>query len=150
MKAALLLNGAAYCRELPKDRLIYCCDGAYRWAKGRAEIYKNIGDFDSLDEVPYPAPEEVYPSEKDFTDGEIALRKMIEEGADDIEVYGAFGGRKTTSSATCTFFISAHMRGVNMRLISESTIAFLGSGVIDFSGFAGKTISVFPFSAPCI
>ena len=148
MKAALLLNGAPYCGELPKDRLIYCCDGAYRWAKGRAKIYKNIGDFDSLDEVPYPAPEEVYPSEKDFTDGEIALRKMIEEGADDIEVYGAFGGREDHFIGNLHLLYFAHMRGVNMRLISENTIDFLGSGRIDFSGFAGKPISVFPFSAP--
>lgn len=119
MKAALLLNGAPYGGELPKDRLIYCCDGAYRWAKGRAEIYKNIGDFDSLDEVPNPAPEEVYPSEKDFTDGEIALRKMIEEGADDIEVYGAFGGREDHFIGNLHLLYFAHMRGVNMRLISE-------------------------------
>ena len=105
MKAALLLNGAPYGGELPKDRLIYCCDGAYRWAKGRAEIYKNIGDFDSLDEVPYPAPEEVYPSEKDFTDGEIALRKMIEEGADDIEVYGAFGVTAVLVGCSWNYFL---------------------------------------------
>lgn len=148
MKAALLLNGAPYCGELPKDRLIYCCDGAYRWAKGRAKIYKNIGDFDSLDEAPSPPPEEVYPSEKNFTDGEIAVRKMISDGITEIDVYGAFGGREDHFLGNVQLLYYCISRGVAARLISESTIIFAVRGRVVFENCAGKTISVFPFSAP--
>ena len=92
MKGILLLNGTPYSGEIPKGCHVYCCDGAYHWAKGRVEIYKNIGDFDSLNEPPVPPPDEVYPSEKNFTDGEIAVRKMIADGLDDIEIYGGYAG----------------------------------------------------------
>ena len=95
MKGIILLNGEPYPYAINAgNALVYCCDGAYKWAKSKVRIDKNIGDFDSLDEVPYPPPEEVYPAEKNFTDGEIALKKIIEAGADEIEIYGGGGGQR--------------------------------------------------------
>lgn len=147
MKALLLLNGAPYSGKLPVFPA-YCCDGAYSWAKGRANIVKNIGDFDSLAETPVPPPEEVYPSEKDFTDGEIALRKMIADGVSEIDCYGAFGGREDHFLGNLQLLYYAVQRGVSMQLISESTIIFAVRGRAELGEYCGKTISVFPFSAP--
>ena len=77
MKGIILLNGEPYTEKINADgALVYCCDGAYNWAKGKVRIDKNIGDFDSLDIVPDPVPEEIYPAEKNFTDGEIAMSKL--------------------------------------------------------------------------
>ena len=60
MKGIILLNGEPYAEKIDDcGALVYCCDGAYRWAKGKLRIDKNLGDFDSLDEVPYPLPDEV-------------------------------------------------------------------------------------------
>ena len=95
MKGILLLNGAPYTGEINDcGAAVYCCDGAYEWAKGRVRIDKNVGDFDSLPYIPSPPPEEIYPSEKNFTDGEIALFKMLGSGIDDITIYGGGGGRE--------------------------------------------------------
>ncbi len=148
MKGVLLLNGTPYTGRLPQGVRIYCCDGAYHWAKGRAQIYKNIGDFDSLEESPVPPPEEIYPSEKNFTDGEIALRKMLADGVDDIEIYGGFGGREDHFIGNLQLLYYCAERSVPAKMISEDTEIFAARGGVAFNGLQGKTISVFPFSVP--
>lgn len=149
MKGIILLNGDPYSGHIDdKDAAVYCCDGAYRWAKGRVRIDKNIGDFDSLDIIPEPAPEEVYPSEKDFTDGEIALKKMLDNGIDDIEIYGGFGGREDHFLGNLQLMYLAHKSGAKCAMISEKTKIFVRDGHILLGEFVGKTISVLPFGAP--
>lgn len=149
MKGILLLNGRPYGGRIDAEGArVYCCDGAFAWAKGKVKIYKNIGDFDSLKEPPFPPPDEVYPSEKDFTDGEIALRRMIDDGIDDITVYGAFGGREDHFLGNLQLLYYACARGVSMRLVSDDSIIFAARNKIELGGYVGRTISVFPFSAP--
>ncbi|MCD8040477.1 MAG: thiamine diphosphokinase [Clostridia bacterium] len=146
MKGILLLNGKPYTGEINADgAVVYCCDGAYKWAKSRVRIDKNIGDFDSLDEVPCPAPEEIYPSEKDFTDGEIALRKMIDGGITEVEIYGGFGGREDHFMGNLQLLYFAHMCGVNAKMVGEDTIVYAAGGKINFKGICGATVSVLPF-----
>ena len=59
MKGILLLNGEPYSGAIDAEgAVVYCCDGAYEWAKDRVRIDKNVGDFDSLGYIPVPPPEE--------------------------------------------------------------------------------------------
>ncbi len=149
MKGIILLNGEPYEGEIDdKDAVVYCCDGAYKWAKGRVRIDKNIGDFDSLDEIPYPPPEEIYPSEKNFTDGEIALFKLLGTGVTEIEIYGGGGGREDHFLGNLQLLYRAHSAGVNCRMITNHSLIFPASGRIELGGYAGKTLSVLPFGAP--
>ena len=146
MKGIILLNGEPYAEKINADgALVYCCDGAYNWAKGKVPIDKNIGDFDSLDIVPDPVPEEIYPAEKNFTDGEIAMSKLLEAGADDIEIYGGFGGREDHFIGNIHLLYRAFKAGAKCAMISEKTKIFLGSGVICMGEYLGCTISVLPF-----
>ena len=146
MKGIILLNGEPYAEKINADgALVYCCDGAYNWAKGKVRIDKNIGDFDSLDIVPDPVPEEIYPAEKNFTDGEIAMSKLLEAGADDIEIYGGFGGREDHFIGNIHLLYRAFKAGAKCAMIREKTKIFLGSGVICMGEYLGCTISVLPF-----
>ncbi|MCD7729034.1 MAG: thiamine diphosphokinase [Clostridia bacterium] len=146
MKGILLLNGEPYTGAIDcNGAVVYCCDGAYAWANGRVRIDKNIGDFDSLFVTPEPAPEEIFPSEKNYTDGEIALRKMIASGITKVDIYGGFGRREDHFLGNLQLLYYAHKNGVAARLISENTIAFADSGDIAFDGLENKTISVLPF-----
>lgn len=146
MKGILLLNGEPYTGEIDAENAVtYCCDGAYAWAKGKVRIDKTIGDFDSLPYVPDPAPEEIYPSEKDFTDGEIALFKMINAGITDIEIYGGGGRREDHFFGNLHLLYHAHLRGAKARLITETSFITATSGTFHFKNLKGKTISVLPF-----
>ena len=48
MKAIILLNGEPYRGEIAEGAYVYCCDGAYKWAKDKVRIDENLGDYDSL------------------------------------------------------------------------------------------------------
>ncbi|MDE6441304.1 MAG: thiamine diphosphokinase [Clostridia bacterium] len=149
MRGILLLNGQPYGGQINAEgAVVYCCDGAYSWAKHKVIIDKNIGDFDSLKETPYPPPEEIYPSEKDYTDGEIALKKLIAAGADEIEIYGGDGGREDHFLGNLHLIYCAHKAGVKCTMITEKSKIFAGSGVISLGQFKDKTLSVLPFGAP--
>lgn len=146
LKGILLLNGQPYGGEIDcKNAYVVCCDGAYKWACAKVKIDENVGDFDSLDIIPAPPPSEIYPSEKNFTDGEIALFKLLEKGVDEVEIYGGYGGRYDHFIGNLHLLYAAHARGVAAKMIDENTVAFLGSGNIDLSGNRGKTFSLLPF-----
>lgn len=146
MKGILLLNGEPYSGKIDDTcAVIYCCDGAYGWAHGRVRIDKNIGDFDSLNYIPVPPPEEIHPAEKDLTDGEIALHKLIGAGVDQIEIYGGGGGREDHFLGNLQLLYLAHKRGVKCTIITDRSLIFPASGRIDLSEYVGKTFSVLPF-----
>ncbi|MCM1545685.1 MAG: thiamine diphosphokinase [Clostridiales bacterium] len=146
MKGILLLNGTPYGGKIDcENAFVVCCDGAYRWARGKVKIDENVGDFDSLDFVPDPPPSEIYPSEKDFTDGEIALFKLLAKGVDEVEIYGGFGGRYDHFMGNLHLLYAAFSRGIAAKMIDKNTVAFLGGGKIDLSGNRGKTFSLLPF-----
>lgn len=146
MKGILLLNGEPYGEKIDDtSAVVVCCDGAYGWAKGRVRIDKNVGDYDSLGYMPTPAPEEIYPSEKDYTDGEIALKKLIESGVDEIEIYGGGGGREDHFLGNLQLLYFAHKRGVKVKMITVRSEIFPVSGRFVFNGLVGSTVSVLPF-----
>jgi thiamine pyrophosphokinase len=146
MKGILLLNGQPYEGDINTDgAVVYCCDGAYNWAKGKVKIDKNIGDFDSISGLPYPPPEEIYPSEKDYTDGEIALFKLLNSGVTEIEIYGGGGGREDHFLGNLQLLYAAHMRGVIAKMITERSVIFVGGGKVYFDCPVGTTVSVLPF-----
>lgn len=148
MKGILLLNGEPHSGDIDcTNALTYCCDGAYNWAKGKVRIDKNIGDFDSLEEAPSPPPEEVYPSEKDYTDGEIALKKLIAAGVEEIEIYGGGGGREDHFLGNLHLLYLAHMSGVKCKMHTKNSIIFCQDGKIVFENCVKKTVSVLPFGS---
>lgn len=146
MKGILLLNGEPYSGAIDDTgAVVYCCDGAYNWARGRVRIDKNIGDFDSLDFIPEPPPEKIYPSEKDYTDGEIALAKMLADGVDEMEVYGGGGGREDHFLGNLQLLFRAYKSGAKCTMVTDRSYIFPASGLIPLGGYVGKTLSVLPF-----
>ena len=146
MRGILLLNGTPYDGEIDdKGALVVCCDGAYEWAKNRVRIDKNVGDYDSLGYIPIPPPEQVYPREKDFTDGEIALSKLIESGVDEIEIDGGEGGREDHFLGNLHLLFRAHRQGIKAKMITARSVIFPAGESVKFTGITGATVSVLPF-----
>lgn len=146
MKAIILLNGEPYSGEIDdSDAYVYCCDGAYRWAKGRVRIDETLGDFDSLGFLPDPPPREIYPSEKNFTDGEIALFAAIDGGFTYIEIYGGGGRREDHFVGNLHLLRAAGERGAFAVLKTDYADIYEAEGEIGLNGLEGKTVSLFPF-----
>lgn len=149
MRAIVLLNGEPY-RGAIEDggALVLCCDGAYDWAKGRVRIDVNLGDYDSLSYVPDPPPAQVYPSEKNFTDGELALQRAMAAGADVIEFYGGGGGREDHFLGNLHLLYAACRRGVRAVMVTNYARIFAAEGSVELCGLRGKTVSIVPFGGP--
>jgi thiamine pyrophosphokinase len=148
-RGIVLLNGAPYEGKIDdRNAMVYCCDGAYRWAKGKVRIDKNLGDYDSLNEIPDPPPEEVFPTEKNFTDGEAAVRRLLDSGVTDIEIYGAFGGRCDHFVGNLHLLYLCAKQGVRACLIEKSQKIFAANGGFTFKNCLNKTVSVMPFGEP--
>ncbi len=146
MKGVILLNGQPYAGDIPAENAyVVCCDGAYDWAKGRVKIDENVGDYDSLGYMPTPAPREIYPAEKDFTDGEIALKRLLALGVDGIEIYGGGGGREDHFLGNLHLLYAAIRSGVRAVMITEYSRIYPATGRVEFIDMVGTTVSVLPF-----
>lgn len=146
MKAVILLNGEPFEGKIDAENAyVYCCDGAYAWAKNKIKIDETLGDFDSLEETPVPAPSAVFPSEKNYTDGEIALLRAIGAGYTEIEIYGGGGKREDHFIGNLHLLFAACERGVKAALITNYSRIFAAEGRIELNGEKGKTVSVTPF-----
>ncbi len=148
-QAVILLNGEPYRGEIAaKGGYVICCDGAYSWAKGRVRIDETLGDFDSLKEVPDPAPLQKFPSEKNETDGELAVLRALELGATDrILFYGGGGGREDHFLGNLHLMYKAMRAGVKTVVCrtNGAQIVLCGRGEQRFLCKRGQTVSLLPF-----
>ena len=90
-----------------------------------------VGDFDSL---PPDIQHELrdlgvsirqFGIEKDYTDTQLALEEAISEGARDVEIIGAMGGRFDHELANLHLLKKAQDAGVNARITTDSQEIFL-------------------------
>ncbi len=144
----ILLNGEPHKGEIPADgAYVICCDGAYAWAKNKVRIDENLGDFDSLSEEPIPAPKCKFPSEKDETDGELALERALDMGAADLVFYGGGGGREDHFLGNLHLLYKAMEAGAASAALrtNGAQISLCGEGEQAFPCKKGATVSLLPF-----
>lgn len=143
MRGIILLNGEPWQGEIEDgNAFVVCCDGALRWAKGRVRIDVTAGDFDSLGYVPQGA--QVFPVEKDSTDGEIALQMLLSRGCRQIDIYGGGGGREDHLFGNLQLLVAAHRAGAHAVMHTKYTDVSCGEGEICWKGQRGKTLSLAP------
>lgn len=145
MKGIILLNGTEPENKIQvsADDVVICCDGAYLWAKDKvSKIDLITGDFDSLGYIPENA--DVYPCEKDETDGEIALKTLIKKGVSDIEIYGGGGGREDHFFGNLQLLYLAYKNKINAVMRTEYSNIYCKGGTFTISGIKGKTFSLAP------
>ncbi len=138
-----MLNGEPYGEDIDTEgAFVVCCDGALRWAEGKVRIDVKAGDFDSLGYIPEGA--DVYPSEKNNTDGEIALEMLLKRGCGVIDIYGGGGGREDHLFGNLQLLYAAHRNGAKAAMHTRYTDISCDAGEIVWSGKAGKTLSLAP------
>ncbi len=147
LRAVILLNGEPYRGEISAEgAYVICCDGAYSWAKGKVKIDENLGDFDSLEETPVPPPRTLFPSEKNETDGELAVDRALELGAKELLFFGGGGGREDHFLGNLHLLFKAERAGASASLFTNGACIFLvGEGERRFPSKRGQTLSLLPF-----
>lgn len=147
MKGIILLNGDPYSGKIITDGCYtVCCDGAMKWADAAGIKYDIcIGDFDSLGFIPDNG--EVYPVEKDKTDGEIALEILLEKGVSEIEIYGGSGRREDHFFGNVGLLVRAFENGIKAVFKSDFTEFFVADSNVVIDEPTGTTVSLVPISA---
>ena len=152
-KAVLFLNGKPPQRSEmnavfadPSVQLVFCTDGAYNYLLPHLPDAV-VGDFDSLSRARIQSGVEIisFGAEKDYTDGFLAMKILLERGYTDIDVYGAYGGRPDMQESNYTLLALAHKKGARARLCGRQT-AFLCDGDCTLSLKAGARFSLVPFT----
>ncbi len=146
MKGIILLNGQPYLGKIDTtNAFTVCCDGALNWAKD-VNIAPDlcVGDFDSLGYIPDGA--KVFPAEKDYTDGEIALDELIKRGADVIYIYGGGGGRDDHFLGNVGLLIKARELNVKAVMVTNYTEFCLVDGFVIVDRPVGTTVSMVPIT----
>jgi thiamine pyrophosphokinase len=111
-----------------------------------------IGDMDSLPEAARSRLEAEgcefiwHPRAKDETDLELALQYAVREGAHEIVVLGALGGRLDHTMANVLLLALPSLAGVSVRIAEGDQQALVARGgeVIRLEGAAGDLVSLLP------
>ena len=149
MKGIIILNGEPYVGKIDeKDSYVVCADGGYNWAKNIVKIDETVGDMDSAFGEIHPAPSAVYPQEKDQTDGELALEKMLflkaENKIDRVEIYGGGGGREDHFLGNLHLLYRCAKQGLPCTMYTNNSILFAFLSGVTLTGLKGETLSLLP------
>ena len=157
MRALVVLDGDvlgsdAWLAKLAKgaDVVIAADGGATKLPQGRRPDLV-IGDMDGVSEDAQRELEragaklERFPTEKDQTDGELAVDAAVERGADEIVVVGAFGGARLDHMAG-NLMLLAHddLAAIDVALVTERATfrSLLGPGILELEGAAGDWVTL--------
>jgi thiamine pyrophosphokinase len=136
----------------PDDRIIAADGGSLHALSWGWMPHVVIGDLDSLPARERARLEAVgcrflqVPAEKDETDLELAIRLAVEEGAREILIFGALGGRPDHYLANVMLLVLAAQLQAPARILDgQQEIRLIGDGQeAEFSGEVGDTLSLIP------
>ena len=133
-------------------RLI-CADGGARAALALGVTPEVVvGDLDSLDETMQAQLKAmecrlvVYPAAKDWTDLELALKLAVQEGAAEIVILGALGGRLDQELANILLLLLPELRHIPTRIVDERQELFVVRDQAEIVGQPGDVVSLIPLS----
>ena len=159
MRAVVFVNGivsdyAALRRWLQPDDYLICADGGSRHCVQlalRPDVV--VGDMDSADPAVLATWQDAgtalerHPIGKNQTDLELALERAIRDGAEDILLLGALGGRLDQTLANL-LILAQRAWPARIRLAEGDQVAqiLLDGEVMTLTGAVGDIVSVVPLS----
>ncbi len=158
MRAVIIANGpmpkaALYERLIATNDLIVCVDGGVKNALAlgfKPQVV--VGDLDSLDPGLRKQLEEAgcrfvdHPSRKDATDSELAVLYALSQGATEIVMLGALGGRIDHALANVMLLALPELKGIKARIIDVGQEILLIGDEAEIDGEPGDTLSLLPLT----
>ncbi len=150
MDIAVILKAPFLTEKVIEEKVIYA-DAGYKFKDlvGEKEILAVVGDFDSLKTPPKDQKTINLNVEKDFTDGERAIRYAVELGAKNISIYGAYGGNIDHILGNIALLKIAKELGVNAIIKDDGKNTVLISKESRFKVKKGGTVSIIPYGGDC-
>ena len=162
MRAVIFANGEfpdpQSARELLRsDDLVIAADGGARHALAAGETPNVIiGDLDSLSWEEQAQVEATgsqiirFSPRKDETDLELALQYAVREGATEIIILAALGGRLDQTVANLLLLAMPELGGIAVRVVEGAQTAFLVRDKALVEGQPGDTVSLIPLGGDAV
>lgn len=139
------------------DDLIVAVNGGTRhaWAAG-VDPQVVVGDLDSLSNEERQCIREAgteiipFPPRKDQTDLDLALHHVLSEGADEIVILAALGGRLDQTVANILLLTLPQLAGCDVRVVQGKQEAFVIREAAQIEGRAGDTVSLIPVGGDAV
>jgi thiamine pyrophosphokinase len=156
MRTIIFANGdlptPPACRDLlrPGDLILAADGGAANAVAAGVTPHLVIGDMDSLDPALRVELEAAgtrflqHPADKDETDLELALLYAVEQGADEVLVLAALGGRLDQAVANVLLLAHPALAGVRAQIVEGNQTAWLVRERAVIHGQPGDGVSLLP------
>ena len=150
MKVAIILKAPELNDKVTEDYVIFA-DAGYKFKDkiGNKTVLCVVGDFDSLGSAPVGEKIIGLEVEKNFTDGERAVRYAKEVGAKEIVIYGAYGGKIEHVLGNIALLKIAESIGLKAVIKDGTTVTHLISGKVTINAKKGGTLSLIPYGGNC-
>lgn len=150
MKVAIILKAPQMDFSVKEENVIYA-DAGYKYAGiiGKKNVLGVVGDFDSLGKAPKDQKIIELEVEKNFTDGERAVRYAKECGATEIVIYGAYGGKIEHVLGNIALLKIAKSLGLKAQIKDGGNYTELFSGKRVFAVQKGGVVSLIPYGGNC-
>ncbi|MEY8415703.1 thiamine pyrophosphokinase [Tissierella praeacuta DSM 18095] len=130
---------------------IICADGGMNHLM---KINRNpdlvIGDLDSISQVSLDyikynnIPIKKYPSIKDETDTEIAMKYLIDRGYKEIILTGVTGTRQDHTMANIFLLNTLYDKGINGKIVDDNNIIYLTDDYLELPCLKNSYVSIIP------
>ncbi len=136
-------------KELEKGAYIIACDGGLKHIH-KLNLVPNIliGDFDSVSSELLEQYKDIkrltYPTDKDYTDTELALKFLYDEGVKTATLYGATGGRLDHTIGNIYLLKKAYEYGLDLKIVDNLQEIYFVKELKRFSGYKDKYLSILP------
>lgn len=150
MEIAIILKAPKLNGVVKENDVIYA-DAGYNLKDqvGKKNVLAVVGDFDSLGRAPEGEKIVGLNVEKDFTDGERAVRLSKELGADKIVIYGAYGGKIEHVLGNIALLKIAKNIGLKAEIKDGDTVTELIGGTTYLSVKKNSKLSLIPYGGNC-
>ncbi|RLC88610.1 MAG: thiamine diphosphokinase [Chloroflexi bacterium] len=162
MRAVIFANGEfpnpQNARDLlrPDDLIIAADGGTHHTLVAGVVPHVVIGDLDSLSPDEQARVEAAgaqvirFSPRKDETDLELALLHAVREGATEIVILAALGGRLDQTIANLLLLALPELSGLDMRIVEGQQTAFLIHDEALIEGRPGDTVSLIPLGGDAV
>ncbi len=132
---------------ISEEDFIICADGGYNHAKNmniKPDIL--IGDMDSVTDFMHDVEVIKYPTDKDFTDGELCIKYAKEKGIDELLLLGMTSER-LDHTINNILMMSSFPKA---KIIDEDNEIYILKDNLTLIGKKGKTLSIIPVNGDMV
>ena len=145
-KIALFLNGEKP-KKIPKlynYTAVYCVDGAYHYLQAM-NIKPDLimGDFDSIEQLPEDI-KHIYTPDQNFTDFEKAIKIIISQGYECVDVFAANGLEQDHFLGNMTTALK-YKKQLNLKFYDDRQVYYFIKKHTVIEDVKDKIVSLFPF-----